>query len=342
MFKIGDIIKSSMSITLHFKTKTGISKKPDWVAAGVPCIVKDKDEENLYIDPFTSNRDTPIVLDANLSTYFVKCEVDNDYIIDLNMYPDSKIHISEFEIRKHVKDFMKKIRDFTKPLDNEHILKKIIDDKLAQIEAAQGAPGLNIDEINKMNVKEARLEKTKRYDYMIFNRCTRWNPPISNKYTYEEYKNSINFCRPIGVRPKDFCLPSEFIATCKEMIRQIACFKGVDDISKNKLIEIANIDKIECDEYHRCKWSGEIIDASKYSSGYSTKNNFIEICHRDPNDRFLSHNMYWGFGESNRQQGGYSEVDRIKQIVQLSKSNDEHLDLLIELIGKDILKDKLT
>ena len=37
----------------------------------------------------------------------------------------------------------------------------------------------------------------------------------------------------------------------------------------------------------------------------------MEICHRDPQDRFLVHNMYWGHGECNRRQGGYSETDRM-------------------------------
>lgn len=332
MFKIGDTIKSSISLALHYKTSNGISKKPDWLAAGVPCIIKNKDNENLYVDSFTSCRNQLTIINETYAKNFVKCEIDNEYIIDLDMYPDNRIHLSEFEKRKEVKKFMKNIKDYAKNLPHEHILKKIINDKLVQIEIAQGAPCMTIEQINSLNIDDIRLEKTKRYDNMIFNRCTRWNPPISNDYTYEEYKNSVNFCRPIGTRPKDFCLPSEFIATCQEMIRQIACFKGIDEFSKQELIEIANIEQDKCTDFHHCKWSGEIIDASQYSSGYSTKNNFIEICHRDPNDRFLPHNMYWGLGESNRQQGGYSETERIKQIAQLAKSNNKHLNLLKELL----------
>ena len=335
MFKVGDIIKSSLSLTLNYKTATGVSKKPDWLAAGVPCIIKEKDNDNLYVDLFTSCRTQLNIIDEQNSKNFVKCEIESDYIIDLDMYPNDKIHLSEFEKRQDVKVFMKKIRDFAKPLDEQHILKRILKDKLSQIEATQGADNMTIDKINSIDIDLLRLEKTKRYDNMIFNRCTRWNPPISDKYTYEEYKNSVNFCRPIGTRPKDFCLPSEFIATCQEMIRQIACFKGIDDISKNKLIEIASIENHKCNEFHRCKWSGEIIDASQYSSGYSSKNNFIEICHRDPNDRFLAHNMYWGLGESNRQQGGYSELERIEQIVRLAKSHPSHLEYLKVLLEKE-------
>ena len=71
----------------------------------------------------------------------------------------------------------------------------------------------------------------------------------------------------------------------------------------------------------------EKIDMLQYSSGYSSKNNFIEICHKDPNNRFLPDNMYWGFGESNRQQGGYSEEERIKQVLNLLKHNQNHLKL---------------
>ena len=38
--------------------------------------------------------------------------------------------------------------------------------------------------------------------------------------------------------------------------------------------------------------------------------------------------MYWGFGESNRQQGGYSEENRVKQIAKLCKYNPEMMELL--------------
>ena len=47
----------------------------------------------------------------------------------------------------------------------------------------------------------------------------------------------------------------------------------------------------------------------------------MEICHRDPNDRFLVRNMYWGHGECNRRQGGYSE-ETLKYLCVLAKEHN--------------------
>ena len=92
------------------------------------------------------------------------------------------------------------------------------------------------------------------------------------------------------------------------------------------MLKIINVDEVLCIEYHKCKWCGEEIDAFNYSSTYSSKDNFIEICHRDPNERFIPSNMYWGHGECNRQQGGYSEEDRVQQIIRLLKAQPELLE----------------
>ena len=34
--------------------------------------------------------------------------------------------------------------------------------------------------------------------------------------------------------------------------------------------------------------------------------------------------MYWGHGECNRRQGGYSEIDRIEDAIILLKNNPEY------------------
>jgi len=319
MFKVGDVVISQVTVPLHFTTKhAGRSKVVDWVAAGVPCIVEKVESTTIYIDPFTSSRPTNLhVVDSHNIVNFIKCEVEDGYILGLAMYPGGKLLKEEFDKRKDVKNLMKKIKYFSRGLEADNICKKIITDKLSQIEATQGAPCMTVEKIMELDIEGARAEPTKRFDNMIFNRCSRQAPPIPDTYSYEEYKKSRNFCKPIGTRPKDFCLPSEFTETCIEMIRQIACFKGIDPDTKQKLIKLVNIDDRDCLEYHQCKWCGEIIEAAEYTSGYSSKDNFIEICHRDPKDRFLKRNMYWGHGECNRQQGGYSEEERVNQIAKL-------------------------
>jgi hypothetical protein len=88
----------------------------------------------------------------------------------------------------------------------------------------------------------------------------------------------------------------------------------VSDEDFNKFQEeIPQIEKRKCP----CKWCGKEIDINEYSSKYGSSDNPIEICHRDPKERFIIKNMYWGHGECNRRQGGYSEKDRIDDGLRL-------------------------
>ena len=122
---------------------------------------------------------------------------------------------------------------------------------------------------------------------------------------------------PLGIRPKDFCLPSELLDTVVEMLTQICSMKNVDkelfetlnkEFEKKKLL--VRIDTKR--PYHCCKYCSKPLDAEEYSSEYKSETNYMEICHRDPNERFIKENMYWGHGECNRRQGGYSEDERMR------------------------------
>ena len=131
---------------------------------------------------------------------------------------------------------------------------------------------------------------------------------------YEKYLKSPSYPAPLGVRPKDFCLPSELIITIKELINQIMNFDGVNDKSFKEIQKILTfIHKKE----HKCKYCGEKIKIDDYCSEYKSCDNYVEICHRNPKDRFLNKNMYWGHGECNRRQGGYSETDRMNDGIRL-------------------------
>ena len=79
-----------------------------------------------------------------------------------------------------------------------------------------------------------------------------------------------------------------------------------------------------------CKWCNKVIDANLCKAEYKSATNYIEICHRDPNDRFLPRNVYWGHGDCNRRQGGYTEEDRIQDALTLLKYNPEYLKKYID------------
>jgi len=334
-FQIGDYIKSEKTLAVHYKTKDSISKNKEWFIANVPSIITEINEDYIIVNQFTSSPDRKYIVLKEDFKFCKKCRIEGEYICDLNWYPpEGKLKISEFTEREGVLEFNSKVNKLVKSLPTEDIISKILSDKFGQLNTPQGAPCDTIQTILNYNIEELRNHPTKRINNMIFNRCSRWTPPIPDSYSYEEYKNSINFTLPIGTRPKDFCLPSELVDTMKEMIRQIICFKNIDPEIKQNVIKNLGLNASECSEIHKCKWSGKEIDVLDYSSNYASKDNYIEICHRDPHDRFLARNMYWGFGESNRQQGGYSEKERVKQIAQLCKYNPE----MMELLRKELLK----
>lgn len=323
---VDDYIISKKTLSVNFKTNNGLSKPKEWLIADVPCfITKINDDGSIYVQQFTSAINKIYIIPKDEFEFIHKCHIEDQYICGLNWYPDGKIKLSEFKERENVSSFVEKVGKLIKELHEGSIAKEILSKKFHQLSTPQGAKCDTIATIEKYSedIEKHRKHATKRIDNMIFNRCSRWTPPIPDSYSYEEYKNSINFTRPIGTRPKDFCWPSELIATMKEMIRQITCFKNINLSEKELIIKSLDIDDSLCSETHKCKWSGKEIDALEFSSEYASKENFIEICHRNPHERFIPSNMYWGFGESNRQQGGYSEIERVKQIARLLKAQPE-------------------
>ena len=346
LFNIDDYIISEKTLISHHTTKKGESKKSDWIISDVPSIIVKIHDDYILIKHFCKSPDKTHIIKKEDFKFLKKCQIKGEYICGLKWYPEGKIKISEFKARESVQKFVSTVNKLIRTIPNNSIEYKLLDDKFKQLNTPQGAPCDTINEIRKYsnNLDELRKHPTKRIDNMIFNRCSRWTPPISDSYTYEEYKNSYNFTLPIGTRPKDFCWPSELIDTMKEMIRQIICFKNVEPNIKQKIIETIGLNPSECLEIHKCKWSGKEIDIRDYSSKYSSKDNYIEICHRDPQKNFIKTNMYWGFGESNRQQGGYSENDRAKQFSILLNSNPELINTFIAELNpliKNELKDLL-
>jgi hypothetical protein len=302
-------------------TKSCESKKDEWLQIeGCPCIVLEMTDEDVVLNSFASSvgRNFKVSKDE-FKTQFVNCVVEDGFIMGLDKYPNGKIHASEFDKRVDVNKLKKQIEECLKQTDSE-IIKKIIKDKKQQMFDSQGAPCVTIPNFIKFINNELVVGKLEHFGEIHFNRNCRWCPPVD--ISFEEFKASNSYPAPLGIRPKDFCLPSELIDTIKELIRQIMSFDKIESNCFKNLI-------LESDENkhnkHRCHWCNVIINADEYSSEYGSKDNFIEICHKDPNDRFLKTNMYWGHGECNRRQGGYSERERIEDALKLLKHNIHYL-----------------
>jgi hypothetical protein len=285
---------------------------------GVPCKVIDIKNNGLILNSFSSSDNkTCFKIEKEDLLYFEKATLVDGYIVNLQSYPSNRLSIKEFDIRSEITSFIKEVKKYIK---THNIISKIIDDKLEQLRASQGCTDtIKIDQyISYLSNKNEFNSKLKRVGDPIFNRSTRWSPPI--KMSYEEFKNSNSFPAPLGVRTKDFSLPSSVLKCLKEMIKQVCLFQNINP--PEELKKLLNIDDLI--PKHKCKWCNNIINADEYTSEYSSQENFIEICHRDPNGNFDPDNVYWGHGTCNREQGGYSEGERVKQALRLLL-NDKNL-----------------
>ncbi len=323
----------------HYITKKGESKKKEYLQIeGAPLIVTNFENDTVTLNSLTSSFTRKFnISKQELIADFVKGDVNSDNIIlnlDPKKYPQS-VNVSEFQLRDDFVKFEADIKTFVKNLDNP-LLQKIFNDKLFQMIQTQGAPFETIVDIEKFIENGPQQSKHTRFGNPIFNRNCRWCP-IADHLTWEEYESSSSYPYPMGIRAKDFCLPSEMQRVLVEMIRQILTFKNVDEkyrLQMQQIFSKYNINNVfDNTSCHCCKYCGCEIDMNAYSSQYKSEDNYIEICHRDPNSHFCVKNMYWGHGECNRRQGGYTETERIEDALGLINYNptDYSPELLLRL-----------
>ena len=302
---------------LPYKTKP---YKKNWSQVeGVPCKVLEKTSTEITLNSFHSSSNNTKFL-VNIQDFyreFTKLEIKDDNILNLDKYPTIKTLTQldyEFERRQDVTDLISKVK--IKSKEFPCVIKKVLDDKLAQIVSPAGNNKvITLEDFNKFN--NEKKDTHKRYGDPIFNRTTRWAPSID--CTYEDFEKSLSFPAPLGIRPHDFALPSELVKTAEELINQIINFDGIDEKDFNTIAKVLPFIK---KNPHKCKYCNKPLNIKEYSSEYKSKNNYTEICHRDPNGKFSPDNMYWGHGNCNRIQGGFSEKEREKDGLRLILQNE--------------------
>lgn len=334
--KQGSYLVARATIPMRFNTSKdgGVSAKPEYVQTeGVPLQIVECEGKSITLNSLHSSRqftveNTPETLLKHFETD--ESGVPQNPLMDdgcslfvPKMFPNESraeqiLDTKEFKQSTHVntvRSLLKKHFKISEPFEKtpENVTKKIVSDKLEQLFVSQGAPYETIQKLNAIAECSEPTPRT-REAKMIYNRNSRWCPPVD--MTYEEFENTASYPYPLGIRPKDFCLPSELLDTVVEMLTQICSMKNVDrelfetlnkEFEKKKLL--VRIDTTRPD--HCCKYCSKPLDAEEYSSEYKSETNYMEICHRDPNERFIKENMYWGHGECNRRQGGYSEDQRM-------------------------------
>jgi hypothetical protein len=116
----------------------------------------------------------------------------------------------------------------------------------------------------------------------------------------------------------------------RELIRQIFCCVNAPELSYELKVEFG-IDNI-IPNSHGCEWCGELVDISKLNQDYCSKEHSINFCHRDPAVGTKNGNVYIGHCSCNREQGGYSETQRIEQIVRIAKYNPLYREMIMNAL----------
>ena len=340
--------KESYCIPLITKPKYNVlknynlGKSINWMQVeGVPCKIIKKTEHYIYLNSFSSvnNKSKFRVTYEEFENDFKEAKVEDEKIITEKY---GLLDINEFKERENLNNFRKSINTFIKKLNYPGI-KKILEDKINQLMVSQGCTKtIKIDNYNKFDSN--LLKKHERIGDPIFNRSVRWCPPIPNNFTYEDFTKTLSYPAPIGIRKKDFALPSTMIKTIITLLNQIFNMKNVklDEELKNKFSNIINKYnyKLEISE-HKCKFCNQSIDINEYTSSYKSCENYIEICHRNPNSNFNEDNIYWGHGLCNRKQGGYTELECIENIFGILENKDYDKDYINDIINRlIILKNK--
>ena len=315
--------------SFNLKTKK-YNKTLQWLQIqNVPTKLITEHENYYVMNSFTSAVSNYfLVSKTKFSDDFTEANITDNKIYN-SFYP-MPIHINEFENRTIISKFSSELKKTFESFENtQPVIKSILDHKLFQLIQSQGAPYITINQYNSYTDGTLYLSnKHKRFGNDIFNRNCRWCPPVD--LTYNEYECSPSYPAPLGIRPKDFCLPSDLIDTMCHLIIQIFKFKNITNDSvdiMNKFLSNYNYSIDKSTHLHKCKYCNKHIDVLEYTSQYKSEDNFIEICHRDPNANFSKENMYWGHGECNRRQGGYSENDRIKDGINLLDSQSQDYNL---------------
>jgi hypothetical protein len=78
-----------------------------------------------------------------------------------------------------------------------------------------------------------------------------------------------------------------------------------------------------------CLWCGEVMDISEINQEYCLKEHSINFCHRNPYVGTKKGNIYIGHCLCNREQGGYSEEERLDHFMRLAMSNPSHRERIL-------------
>ena len=328
-------IKSQMNLDIsHFftsedKTKNGksifvstiktIPYGNAWRCANVPYKVISNDGVYTTLLPF-NGKSVFTVVNKNFENEFYNLQSDDTYVY-ISSYPNGRVPIAEFDIKPIS---IKKLKKYFK--DNIPIL-NIIEKAEQDSFHSKGNQFCATFKIYNNYKSHPTTSKLERVGDPIFNRSVRHSPPISKTFTRLEFEQSPSYPAPIGIREEDFAFPSQQNEILIELLNQIFSSKNAPECPKEIINELQLNININS---HMCLWCGELIDISELNQEYCSKEHSINFCHRIPELGTKKGNVYIGHCSCNREQGGYSEEERIEQIIRLAKCNPSYREKILQ------------
>ena len=292
-----------------------------WRCAHVPFKVESNDGVNIKLLPFNGSSVINIS-NENYETEFYHLESDETYVYTPK-YPNGKLAVSEFDIKRIS---ITKLKDYFKGKNILNAIKKADKDSFY---AKGNQFCATFDKYNKYK-SGTKTSKLERIGDPIFNRSVRHSPPISKTFTREDFEKSYSYPAPIGIREEDFALPSEQNKILIELLNQIFSCKNAPECPEEIKSEIGLTIKKNS---HMCLWCGEIMDISELNQEYCSQEHSINFCHRIPEIGTKIGNVYIGHCSCNREQGGYSEEQRVEQIIRLAKYNSYYREKILQSLA---------
>ena len=287
---------------------------------GVPVKLVNINFQNnipiIIVKPFDLSREVKLKL--KYFDNFNKVKEKNGYL-NIKGYPE-KINIEQFNFKPIITK-----SEFFKYFEGEELkdnFKQLIGKMFQDAYTGKGnTKCCNIKQFLEYKKKNQETTTLKRIGHVWFNRRSRHSFPIeeTNRESYEKCKS---FPAPIGIRKEDFCMPNTQNKILISLLSQLFSCKNSpkcpDNLKERLKLEIKK-------NSHNCLWCGEKVDVDLVHQEYCQKVGSVDFCHRDPDKGTILNNVYIGHTECNREQGGYSEEQRIKQIIRLMKTNSELL-----------------
>lgn len=135
---------------------------------------------------------------------------------------------------------------------------------------------------------------------------------------------------PVGIDAHEFATKTEQKAILVSLVKQLYGFAGAPPMS-NEMQTLLGIPEKPVAGTHCCKYCCKPMELSKVAQDYKAKVHYLNLCHDDPKQGTRADNLYWGHTTCNREQGGCSTFERVKQGLQLGLrttfTEDERADL---------------